>query len=324
MSKIKYKFNKKSLTFDRVQTTIRKRLFYFFTHLSTGVVFAAAVLVLAYNFLDTPREKAIKRELEQMKLQYSMLNDQFGRAEKIMGDLQDRDDNIYRVIFESEPIPKSVREAGIGGVDRYEKLKGYKNSDIIIETEKRLDKIMSQIYVQSKSYDDVFDMAKNKERMLASIPAIQPVNERDLKHIGSYFGTRMDPFYKVRKYHEGMDFCANIGTEVYATGNGTIEMAGRDESGGYGNEIIIDHGYSYKTVYAHLSRIFVKPGQKILRGQIIGYVGNTGKSTAPHLHYEVRKNGLAINPIYFFFNDLSPDQFQTILDLSSRPSQAMD
>jgi murein DD-endopeptidase MepM/ murein hydrolase activator NlpD len=241
-----------------------------------------------------------------------------------MNDLQDRDDNIYRVIFEAEPIPKSIREAGIGGVDRYEKLKGYKNSDLIIETGKRLDRIMGQLYVQSKSYDDVFDMAKNKERMLASIPAIQPINEKNLKHIGSYFGSRTDPFYKVRKFHEGIDFCANIGTPVYATGNGSIEMAARDETGGYGNEIIINHGYSYKTVYAHLSRIFVKPGQKILRGQIIGYVGNTGKSTAPHVHYEVRKNGIAINPIYFFFNDLSPDQFQTILDLSTRPSQTMD
>jgi murein DD-endopeptidase MepM/ murein hydrolase activator NlpD len=228
------------------------------------------------------------------------------------------------VIFEAEPIPGSIREAGIGGVDRYEKVKGYKNSDLIIETEKKMDNILGKLYVQSKSFDEVFDLAKNKERMLVSIPAIQPVSNKDLRRIGSYFGTRMDPFYKVRKFHEGMDFSAPIGTEVYATGNGTIEMAGHDDGGGYGNEIIIDHGYSYKTVYAHLSRIFVKPGQKILRGQIIGYVGNTGKSTSPHLHYEVRKNGVPINPIYFFFNDISAEQYQMMLDLSSRPSQTMD
>jgi murein DD-endopeptidase MepM/ murein hydrolase activator NlpD len=321
---VKYKFNKKSLTFDRVQVTLRKRLFYFFTHLSTGVVFAAVVLVLAFNFLESPKEKAQKREIEQMKFQYRLLNDQLDKTTKIIADLQDRDDNIYRVIFEAEPIPSSVRAAGIGGVDRYEKLKGYKNSDLIIETEKKMDIILGKLYVQSKSFDEVFDMAKNKERMLVSIPAIQPISNKDLRRIGSYFGERVDPFYKVHKFHEGMDFCASIGTEVYATGNGIIEMAGHDDGGGYGNEIVIDHGYSYKTVYAHLSRILVKPGQKVLRGMVIGYVGNTGKSTAPHLHYEVRKNGVPLNPIYFFFNDLSADQYKMMLDLSSQPSQTLD
>jgi murein DD-endopeptidase MepM/ murein hydrolase activator NlpD len=322
MSKIKYKFNKKSLTFERARVTFRKRLLYFFTHLSTGVVFAAVVLVLAYNFLDSPKERSQKREIEEMKLQYQILNDQLDRVTKLIADLQDRDDNIYRVIFEAEPIPSSVRQAGIGGVDRYEKLKGYTNSEILIETQKNMDKILRALYVQSKSFDDVFKLAKNKEQMLVSIPAIQPVNNKDLLRIGSYFGTRTDPFYKVAKFHEGMDFSATVGTEVYATGNGTVAEAGRNA--GYGNEIIIDHGYSYKTVYAHLSRMFVKPGQKIRRGQIIGYVGNTGKSTSPHLHYEVHKNGVAINPIYFFFNDLSPEEFQMMLELSSRPSQTMD
>lgn len=324
MSKVKYKFNKKSLTFDRVQTTMRKRLLYFFSHLSTGVVFSAVVLVIAYNTIDSPKEKAQKREIDQMKLQYQLLNDQLDRVTKVLADLQDRDDNIYRVIFEAEPIPDAIRSAGIGGIDRYEELKGYTNSDLVIETEKKMDRILGKLYVQSKSFDEVFDLARNKEKMLVSIPAIQPVNNKDLKRIGSYFGSRMDPFYKVRKFHEGMDFSATVGTEVYATGNGTIASAGRDVEGGYGNEIRIDHGFNYQTVYAHLSRIFVKPGQKIRRGQIIGYVGNTGKSTSPHLHYEVRKNGVPVNPIYFFFNDITPDQFQAMLELSARPSQTMD
>ncbi len=324
MSKVKYKFNKKSLTFDRVHTTFRKRLLYFFSHLSTGVVFAAVVLILAYNFLDSPQEKAQKREIDQLKLQYQLLNEQLDKANRIVTDLQDRDDNIYRVIFESEPIPSSIREAGIGGIDRYEMLKGYSNSDLVIETTKKMDRILGQLYVQSKSFDEVFNLARNKEKMLVSIPAIQPVNNKDLRRIGSYFGFRMDPFYKVRKFHEGMDFSAPVGTEIYATGNGTILETGRDQHGGYGNKIVIDHGYNYKTVYAHLSRIFVRPGQKILRGQIIGYVGNTGKSTSPHLHYEVRKNGVPLNPIYFFFNDLTPDQFQMMLELSAQPSQTMD
>lgn len=322
MSKVKYKFNKKSLTFERAHVTFRKKLLYFFSHLSTGVVFAAVGLILAYNFIDTPKMRSQKRELEEMKLQYQLLNGQLERVNKLIGDLQDRDDNIYRVIFEAEPIPSSVRQAGIGGVDRYEKLKGYSNSDLMIETQKTMDRIMGQLYVQSKSYDEVFDLAKNKERMLVSIPAIQPVNNKDLRRIGSYFGMRVDPFYKVHKFHEGIDFSAAVGTEVYATGNGTVLEATRNA--GYGNEIVIDHGYSYHTHYAHLSRMFVRPGQKVLRGQIIGYVGNTGKSTSPHLHYEVHKNGKPINPIYFFFNDLTPDQFQTMLELSSQPSQTMD
>lgn len=324
MNKVKYKFNKKSLTFDRVQTTVRKRMFYFFTHLSSGVVFAAVVLVLAFNFIDSPKEKSQKREIEQMKLQYRMLDDQMARVSKLVNDMQDRDDNIYRVIFEAEPIPSDIRQAGIGGVDRYDKLKGYKNSELIIETQKKMDRILGQLYVQSKSYDEVFEMAKNKERMLVSLPAIQPLSNKDLRRIGSYFGTRLDPYYKVNKFHEGIDFCASVGTPVYATGNGTITMASRDGTGGYGNEVTIDHGYTYSTLYAHLSRIFVKAGQKILRGQIIGYVGNTGKSTSPHLHYEVHKNGVPVNPIYFFFNDLTPDQFKMMLDFSSRPSQTMD
>jgi murein DD-endopeptidase MepM/ murein hydrolase activator NlpD len=324
MSKVKYKFNKKSLTFDRVQTSFRKKLLYFFTHLSSGVVFSAVVLVIAYNLVESPKEKAQKREIEQMKLQYQILNDQLDKVTKVIKDLQDRDDNIYRVIFEAEPIPSSIRDAGIGGVDKYENLAGYKNSELISETGKKLDKIMGQLYVQSKSFDEVFDLAKNKEKMLACLPAIQPLKNKDVHRIGSYFGTRLDPFYKVKKFHEGMDFSASVGTEVYATGNGTVTIAGRDNEGGYGNEVVIDHGYNYQTVYAHLSRVFAQPGQKILRGQIIGYVGSTGKSTSPHLHYEVRKNGIPLNPIYFFFNDLKPEQFQMMLDLSSRPSQTMD
>jgi len=323
MSKVKYRFNKHSLTFDKVQTTIRKRLLVFLSHISTGVVFAAVILVIVYNFVDSPKEKTQKRELAQLQLQYDILNDQLANFTKVLRDLQERDDNIYRVIFESEPIPSTIRNAGIGGIDRYEKLKGYSNSDIIIETYKKMDQIKGQLYVQSKSLDEVFTMAKNKENMLASIPAIQPVSNKDLTRIGSYFGTRMDPFYKVKKFHEGVDFTAPTGTEIYATGNGVITQATRN-FGGYGNEVIIDHGYSYSTRYAHLSKILVRPGEHFKRGQVIGLVGNTGKSTAPHLHYEIRKNDLAVNPIYFFYNDISPEQFEKMLELSANPSQSMD
>lgn len=323
MNKVKYRFNKHSLTFDRVQTTLKKRLLVFLSHISTGVVFTAVILVFVYNFVDSPKEKAQKREIAQLQLQYEIVNDQLDRFTTVLKDLQERDDNIYRVIFESEPISSSIREAGIGGIDRYESLKGFSNSEIMIETQKKMDKIAGQLYVQSKSLDEVFAMARNKETMLACIPAIQPVRNKDLKRIGSYFGTRMDPFYKVKKFHEGVDFTAPVGTEIYASGDGVVSEAGRN-FGGYGNQVVIDHGYSYTTVYAHLSKISVRKGQSVKRGQVIGYVGNTGKSTAPHLHYEVRKSRIAVNPIYFFYNDITPDQFELMLELSARPSQSMD
>jgi murein DD-endopeptidase MepM/ murein hydrolase activator NlpD len=288
-----------------------------------GLVFGVVVIVLAYNFISSPREKVLKNELEQYKLQYKIMNDRLDKVQKVLADVQDRDDNIYRVIFEAEPVPSEVRKAGFGGVDRYEQLERLANSEIVVNTAKRLDEITSQLVVQSKSYDEVFKLAKDKEKLIASIPAIQPVDFHDLRRIGSLFGYRTDPFYKVTKFHEGIDFTAAVGTPVYATGDGVISEA-EYNSGGYGNKIIINHGYSYETVYAHLSRIKVKPGQRIKRGEVIGLMGNTGKSTAPHLHYEVHKSGTPMNPIYFFFNDITPAEYQAMIELSSKPSQTLD
>lgn len=288
-----------------------------------GLVFGAVVIVLAYNFMSSPREKVLKNELEQYKLQYKIMNDRMDKVQKVLEDVQDRDDNIYRVIFEAEPVPSEVRKAGFGGANRYEQLERLPNSSIVVNTAKRLDEITSQLVVQSKSYDEVFKMAKNKEKLIASIPAIQPVDFHDLRRIGSLFGYRTDPFYKVMKFHEGIDFTAAVGTPIYATGDGVISEA-EYNSGGYGNKIIINHGYSYETVYAHLSKIKVKVGQRVKRGEIIGLMGNTGKSTAPHLHYEVHKAGISMNPIYFFFNDITPAEYQAMLELSSKPSQTLD
>ena len=237
--------------------------------------------------------------------------------------MEDRDDNIYRIIFEAEPVSQSERKAGYGGVDRYARLDGYENSDLLISTTRTMDQLFSQLYVQSKSYDQVYDLAKRKEQMLRCIPAIQPIRDNDIRRISSYYGYRTDPFYKVRKFHDGVDFSAPLGKEVLATADGTISEVKRSRRG-YGNTIVIDHGFSYKTVYAHLNSFKVRKGQKVTRGQVIGTIGNTGKSTAPHLHYEVRKNNRAINPIHFFFNDLTPEQYEEILDLSMRPTQSMD
>jgi murein DD-endopeptidase MepM/ murein hydrolase activator NlpD len=323
MAKIKYQFNTKSLKIERVQVSFGERLKRWLFSLAFGLVFGVVVIVLAYNFVSSPRERILKNELEQYKLNYKILNDRLKNVQTVLDDLQDRDDNIYRVIFEAEPIPSSVRKAGYGGADRYAKLSGVSNSEILLSTTKKLDMITSQMYVQSKSFDEVFKLAKNKEKVIASIPAIQPVDFHDLRRIGSYFGYRTDPFYKVTKFHEGIDFTAAVGTPIYATGDGVVTEA-EFSRGGYGMCIKLNHGYSYETFYAHLSRMKVRVGQKITRGEIIGFVGNTGKSTAPHLHYEVHKGGQPINPIYFFFNDITPQEYQAMIEQSTRPSQTLD
>lgn len=322
MSKVRYHFNPLSLKIEKVQVTLRQKITRFLSVIATGLVFSSVVLIFAYNFLDSPKERMLKRELDQYELQYKILNDRLEQVQAVVADLQDRDDNIYRVIFESEPIPSSVRKAGFGGANRYEKLEGYKNTEIIKNTTKKLDVIASQMVVQSKSYDEVFELAKSKEKMMASIPAIQPISNKDLRRIGSYFGYRTDPFYKVTKFHEGIDFTASVGTEIYATGDGTVVNVGR--KGGYGNCIVINHGYGYQTLYAHLSKTDVKPGQKVQRGQVIGRVGNTGKSTSPHLHYEVHKGNRSVDPINFFFNDITPEEYELMIELSQRPSQTLD
>ncbi|MBM3403677.1 MAG: M23 family metallopeptidase [Bacteroidetes bacterium] len=323
MTKVKYKFNKHSLTFDKVQTTLKTRLLRFLGAFSTSLVFSTVILIIAFNFFESPKEKMLQREIDQYQLQYKIMNDRIEQFSKVLEDMEERDDNIYRIIFESEPIPNAAREGAYGGVNKYTRLEGYDNSELVIVTSKKLDNIASRLYVQSKSFDDVFRMVRSKEQMLASIPAIQPVKITDMRRIGSYFGYRTDPFYKIRKFHTGIDFSAPTGTKIFATGDGVVIKASRS-SGGYGNEIVIDHGFSYRTVYAHLSKFKVRVGQKVKRGAVIATVGNTGKSTAPHLHYEVLKNGVAVNPIYFFFNDLTPGEFEQMLELSARPSQTMD
>ncbi len=323
MAKIRYQYNTNSLKIEKVQVTMKERIKRIASSMAFGLVFGVVVIVLAYNFMRSPREKVLLNELEQYKLQYKIMNDRMDKVQKVLADVQDRDDNIYRVIFEAEPVPSEVRKAGFGGVDRYEHLEGLANSKIIVNTAKRLDEITSQLVVQSKSYDAVFKLAKDKEKLVASIPAIQPVDFHDLRRIGSLFGYRTDPFYKVTKFHEGIDFTAAVGTPIYATGDGIVSEAERN-SGGYGNKIIINHGYSYETVYAHLSKIKVKVGQRVKRGEIIGLMGNTGKSTAPHLHYEVHKAGVPMNPIYFFFNDITPAEYQAMIEMSSKPSQTLD
>jgi murein DD-endopeptidase MepM/ murein hydrolase activator NlpD len=321
--KVKYVFNHKTLSFEHARLTARHYIIKVLSYLSTSVVFTVVFVLVGTYFFDSPKERALRREIRQYELQYKLINERLDKLEVVLGDMADRDDNIYRVIFEAEPIPTEARRAGYGGNDRYKDLEGYRNSEILVRTAKKLDQITAKMYVQTKSYDDVYEMAINKSRLLASIPAIQPVSNQDLRRLSSYFGYRTDPFYKVPKFHEGVDFSAPPGTDIYATGDGVIMESDRSKSG-YGNQIVIDHGFGYKTMYAHLQSYKVRAGERVKRGQIIGTVGTTGKSTSPHLHYEVWKNNIPVNPINYFFNDVSPEQYEEILILSQRPSQTMD
>lgn len=323
MAKTKYFFNDKSLSYEKAKTTPWQRFFRTLLFLITTLAFSIGIVMLSYTLFESPKERILKSEVSQYELQYQIMNDRLNKLQGLVDEMADRDDNIYRIIFEAEPIPKTVRQAGYGGVDRYIKLEGYNNSELLIETAKKLDNIASELYVQSKSFDEVYEMARNKEKMLACIPAIQPVNNKELKRLSSYYGYRIDPIYKIKKFHAGVDFSAPQGTPIYASGAGTV-MKTRRSRRGYGNTVTIDHGFGYSTFYAHIKDIKIKKGDKVVRGQIIATVGNTGKSTAPHLHYEVRKNNRTINPIYYFFNDLSPDEFETLLSLSKLPNQSLD
>lgn len=321
MARIHYHFNKKSLSFEKVKTSFKQRLKRVLSAMAAGMVFSTVVILIAYNVFDSPKEKMLNREIEQYKAQFKVLNDKLQNINAVLADIENRDDNIYRAVFEAEPIPNSVRNAGIGGSDRYVKLEGYENSELIIETAKKLDKISRQLYVQSKSYDEVFDLAKNKANMMSCIPAIIPVKGGATK-VGSGFGYRIHPIYKTMQMHTGVDIIVPRGTPIYATGDGTVEFNRAGTLSGYGIVVVINHGFGYETLYGHMSRMVATTGQKVKRGQLIGYVGSTGMSTAPHLHYEVIKNGKKINPVNFFYNDLTPAEYQKVIELSSRVNQA--
>jgi murein DD-endopeptidase MepM/ murein hydrolase activator NlpD len=324
MSKVRYKFNTKSLTYEKVKTTLKERLWRLTTYLATGLVFATLTIFLSRQFLPSPAEKKRDREIEALKLQYELLEKKMIQAEAVLSDLEDRDDNIYRAIFESEPVPKSIRYGGSGGSNKYEVFDSYDNADLLKTVTERMERLTKQIYIQSKSFDEVVKLARNKEKLFASLPAIMPINQKDLAHaVTSGFGWRTHPIYKTQEFHQGMDFSAEQGTPIYATGDGTIERADNLQQG-YGNHVVINHGFGYRTLYGHMSRIGCRAGQKVLRGQLIGYVGSTGLSTAPHVHYEVLRNGDAVNPINYYYNDLSPQQYQMLVESSKKATQSFD
>lgn len=326
MARKKYKFNPDTLNYESIGLTWKEKASRILTYLSSSFALALVFVVVFLNFYETPKTKALKRENKQLLSQYELMSKDLDKVEQVLSDLQQRDDNIYRVIFEAEPIPSSVREAGFGGVNKYSHLEGMDNSELIIATAHKLDVISKQAYIQSKSYDEVLNLALNKEKMLACLPAIQPVTNKDLKRTSSGFGYRIHPIYKVRKMHWGLDFTAPIGTPIYATGDGTVtEVQGSKRSRiGLGLSVKIDHGYGYETVYGHMNEFNVKRGQKVKRGDIIGYVGNSGGSTAPHVHYEVHKDGKRVNPAFYVFQDLTPQEYDKMIAISSNIGQSLD
>ncbi|MDR9458025.1 MAG: M23 family metallopeptidase [Salegentibacter sp.] len=325
MSKVKYYYDSETLSYKKIESRKGRRIGILFLSILGSFLAGFLLLVLYLNIpqIETPKEKALKRELQNMQLQYSLLNKKMDQIQDVLANVEDRDNNIYRMYFEANPIPEEQRRAGFGGINRYRNLEGFDNSRLIIETNKRIDILTKQIVVQSKSLDEIAELAREKEELLSAVPAIQPVKNEDLSRIASGYGWRTDPFTKVRKFHYGMDFTAPRGTPIYATGNGRIERAD-NRSTGYGNHIRIDHGYGYTSLYAHLHKYNVRVGQRVLRGDVIGYVGSTGRSQAPHLHYEIFKDDRRINPINFYYGHLSPEEFDEVLKKAQQENQSLD
>lgn len=325
MSKVKYYYDPETLAYRKIKVKKGKKVGYVFLFLLASALFGFLCFVALLNtpYFETPKDKLQAREIENMRIRYEILNHKMDQVEGVLEDIAERDNNLYRAYFNTSPIPDEQRKAGFGGVNRYKELEGYNNSDIIVSTSKRLDIIAKELVVQSKSLEEIANLAKDKEKLLAAIPAIQPVKNEDLRRVASGYGYRSDPFTKIRKFHAGMDFSAKTGTPIYATGDGVVRRADNRASG-YGNHIVIKHGYGYETLYAHLSKYKARVGQKVKRGDIIGYVGSTGRSEAPHLHYEVHKNGQPVNPINFYYGNISAKEYMLISEMANQENQSLD
>lgn len=318
-----YKFNPHTLTFEKVKVSIKDRLRMVSFSMALGIVLAVIFTFLAFTLIDSPKEKRLKRENAQYKRQMTDINRRMDLISEELSDLENRDNTIYRTIFEAEPIPSENRNSGIGGVERYNEMQGYDNTEEITNTNKRLDEIFKRMYVQSRSFDEVYKMARNKAQHMASMPAILPMRKNAF-HIVSGFGMRYHPILHYSRMHTGIDMAAKKGTPIYATGDGVVEVAGRaDGYSGYGVVCVINHGNGLKTLYGHMSEVKAVQGRKIKRGELVGYVGSTGLAQAPHLHYEVIQNGKRVDPVYFFYNDLTPAEYEQVLEEARQENQCL-
>lgn len=322
MRKVYYIYNPKTRTYDRIYPTVRQRALSILRRLFVGMGLGASCFILLLLIFGSPSEKELRIENSRLLAQYNVLSHKLDDALGVMQSIQQRDDNLYRVLLETDPISEAVRKAGYGGTNRYEQLEGMAYSELVINTTSKLDMLDRQLYIQSKSFDEVVELCKNHDEKLKCIPAIQPVSNKDLNCTASGYGMRIDPIYKTAKFHAGMDFSALSGTPVYATGNGTVIQAGWQT--GYGNLIKIDHGFGYVTWYAHLRKCKVRCGQRVMRGEVIGEVGNTGKSTGPHLHYEVWVKGRPQNPVNYYFMDLSVEDYDKMIQIAANHGKVFD
>ncbi|HEY0654182.1 MAG TPA: M23 family metallopeptidase [Chryseosolibacter sp.] len=324
MARIKYYYDTETCKYERVRTKKSDVVLNALGIMMLTLLMGAGLLYLYNSYFESPKELILRNEVKELEFYYGKLNSDVEKLSKILNNIENRDDNIYRVVLGAEPIEKSVRDAGVGGADRYADIreKDIQHDDLVIGLHEKVDKLRRKLYIESKSQDEVVKMADNKVKMLAAIPAIQPIANKQLIALASGFGNRIHPVYKVKKMHAGIDFAAEIGTPIYATADGKVAVVDVKFSG-YGKMVEVDHGFGYRTRYAHMHEFAVREGQNLKRGDLIGYVGNTGMSTAPHLHYEVLINGQQVNPVHYFFNDLSASEYEKILELASTENQSL-
>jgi len=324
MARIKYYYDTETCKYERVKAKKSDIILNALGILSLTVAVAVGMVVLFVNYFESPKELMQRNKLSEQEFVIDNLSHEVDRMNKVLLDVENRDDNIYRKILGAEPIDKNVREAGVGGYDRYKDLKDMDllREDLVLALREKVDKLKRKVYIESKSQDDVIKLAENKEKLFAAIPAIQPISNKQLLALASGFGLRIHPIYKVKKMHTGIDFAASIGTPIYATADGKVTAVDVKFSG-YGKSVEIDHGFGYKTRYAHMHEFAVRAGQILKRGDLVGYVGNTGLSTAPHLHYEVLINGNQVDPVHYFYNDISPAEYEKILELASIENQSL-
>lgn len=323
MKKIKYYYNTSTLRYEKLETPLRVTLLRVLGFIAGSLVTAVIIVSVAFRIIDSPKEKILRQQYESARQNYELLSSNVRDLQHQMAELEKRDNDVYRAIFEANPIPDSARAKAMEKQKEIKLIQGMDQHDLSGSVAANLNNLIKRVAYQERSYEEIAGFIKNKEVLLACTPAIQPVSNKDLNRIASGFGYRIDPVYKTVKMHAGLDFAAPQGTPIYATANGTIRIAG-NTGNGYGNHVIINHGYGYETLYGHMYKVKVKARQKVKRGEIIGYVGSTGKSTGPHCHYEVHKNGRALDPVYFFYNDLTPEQFDRLLKMAAASNQSLD
>jgi murein DD-endopeptidase MepM/ murein hydrolase activator NlpD len=323
MKKVKYFYNTHTLRYEKLETPLRVRLLKVIGFIAASIVTGLLIYTIAFRYFASPREKILRQQNESLQENYTLLMERVNQLELQMDEIENRDNNVYRTIFGASPIPDSARVKDMERRKEVKLVQSMGEDALIISINTQLNRLALLEAYQLKSFDEITRLVKNKEVWLASMPSIQPISNKNLTRIGSGFGYRIDPVYKDRRAHKGVDFASPLGTPIYATGNGKVVDAGFS-TGGHGNRVVINHGFGYQTLYGHMYRIKARVGDEVKRGEVIGYVGSTGKSTGPHVHYEVQHNGVEVDPIYFFYNDLSPAQFDRILKLAATSNQSMD